>query len=665
VGRMLLEPVKKVKFDQIPGVSGEIPTPRKRTQLEVTKDAVFLYGGVNGQGDTFDELYKLELPSLVFTRLHVGEMMNKLTTAARQSTFVGGKLVSISTGEKGALDVVQEIDILGEKGLADKTDYFALAMIADLKVRVAEVEKQVKVVAEGMDIMPEPGDFEALRHAMACIFDVKTKADAIEFELDTLQDVGGYLANMGEAGPVTLANQKIAQLQESWAGAKKKTPALKKAIKPLIDAQGTRISDEIKAFEKEVTEAVKTFESEPVFMYDTGPDDSYVRIDEMHIDLCALEKQTLELFELATLFEFPDQIKKTDTMVKKMRDDLILIKKLWDVVRVTTTTLAEWQKTLWNDINTGAMEEESKTMAKTIKAGLNKRVRDFDAYNGVDTLLKNFMVTLPAVSDLRSPSMRPRHWELLMSITGQTFDMGPTFALSDLIALELHRFVDDVGEVVDRAQKEDKMEQTLAKLEVTWATVEFVFTQHRDSPVHLISMKEEDFETLEDNQLVVQGMMASKYLATFETEVTGWQKKLGNISDVLAQMSEVQRKWAYLETLFIGSEEVKKELPESTKRFEGIDKSFKVTLGAIHEAKNAVHATSGPTSEGQMKMLEVLATDLELCEKDLAAFLESKRRIFPRFYFLATNYLLDILSNGNRPWVVMGHINNLLQASSR
>ena len=32
-----------------------------------------------------------------------------------------------------------------------------------------------------------------------------------------------------------------------------------------------------------------------------------------------------------------------------------------------------------------------------------------------------------------------------------------------------------------------------------------------------------------------------------------------------------------------------------------------------------------------------------------------------RFYFLATTYLLDILSNGNRPWVVAGHVNNILQ----
>ena len=52
------------------------------------------------------------------------------------------------------------------------------------------------------------------------------------------------------------------------------------------------------------------------------------------------------------------------------------------------------------------------------------------------------------------------------------------------------------------------------------------------------SLAEENFEALEENQLVVQGMMASKYLATFEELVTGWQKKLSAVSDVFAQMTD-------------------------------------------------------------------------------------------------------------------------------
>eukprot|EP00965_Chrysotila_dentata_P180076 5946247-Pleurochrysis_carterae.AAC.1 len=202
------------------------------------------------------------------------------------------------------------------------------------------------------------------------------------------------------------------------------------------------------------------------------------------------------------------------------------------------------------------------------------------------------------------------------------------------------------------------MEQVLAKLKETWAVIEFEFDQHNATDVFLIRMREEDFEMLEDNQLVVQGMMASKYLATFEEEVTTWQRSLSSVSDVLTMSLDVQRKWAYLETLFIGSEEVRKELPEDAARFEEIDTVFKSTLKQFKETKNCVKACS---ADGLMKTLETLTSDLELCEKSLADFLEAKRRIFPRFYFVSQTMLLDILSNGNRPWIVAKNINAMFQ----
>eukprot|EP00965_Chrysotila_dentata_P060847 2016410-Pleurochrysis_carterae.AAC.3 len=55
--------------------------------------------------------------------------------------------------------------------------------------------------------------------------------------------------------------------------------------------------------------------------------------------------------------------------------------------------------------------------------------------------------------------------------------------------------------------------QALEKLQLTWENVSFEFEQHRESDVYLLSMKDEDVESLEDNQLLVQGMMGSKCAA--------------------------------------------------------------------------------------------------------------------------------------------------------
>ena len=47
--------------------------------------------------------------------------------------------------------------------------------------------------------------------------------------------------------------------------------------------------------------------------------------------------------------------------------------------------------------------------------------------------------------------------------------------------------------------------------------------------------------------------------------------------------------------------------------------------------------------------IEKLRESLGECEKALADYLETKRRAFPRFYFVSSTDLLDILSKGNMP----------------
>lgn len=47
---------------------------------------------------------------------------------------------------------------------------------------------------------------------------------------------------------------------------------------------------------------------------------------------------------------------------------------------------------------------------------------------------------------------------------------------------------------------------------------------------------------------------------------------------------------------------------------------------------------------------------LAVCEKALAEYLETKRLAFPRFYFVSSADLLDILSNGNDPVEVGGRL---------
>ena len=45
--------------------------------------------------------------------------------------------------------------------------------------------------------------------------------------------------------------------------------------------------------------------------------------------------------------------------------------------------------------------------------------------------------------------------------------------LADQLALNLHKFEDEVRNIVDKATKELSMEKTLKELDTTWAGMEF------------------------------------------------------------------------------------------------------------------------------------------------------------------------------------------------
>ena len=82
----------------------------------------------------------------------------------------------------------------------------------------------------------------------------------------------------------------------------------------------------------------------------------------------------------------------------------------------------------------------------------------------------------------------------------------------------------------------------------------------------------------------------------------------------------------------------------------------------LNEACATKNVVESANKEGLYKNLEEQQSQLEICEKALADYMESKRRAFPRFYFVSTADLLDILSNGNNPVKVMTHMNKCFQA---
>lgn len=240
--------------------------------------------------------------------------------------------------------------------------------------------------------------------------------------------------------------------------------------------------------------------------------------------------------------------------------------------------------------------------------------------------------------------------------------MDDETTLNDLLALNLHNYEDEVKTIVDKSVKEMAMEKVLKELNATWNVMEFDIEIHERTKMKLLKASEEMIEILEDNQVQLQNMMTSKFIDYFLEEVSDWQKKLSNADQVISVFFEVQRKWCYLESIFIGSEDIRRQLPDDSRRFDKIDRDFKSVLFEMQQSLNVVKSTNKP---GLFERLDAILSELMICEKALNDYLETKRLAFPRFYFVSSADLLDILSNANQPELVQRHLTKLFDSIAK
>jgi dynein heavy chain len=83
-----------------------------------------------------------------------------------------------------------------------------------------------------------------------------------------------------------------------------------------------------------------------------------------------------------------------------------------------------------------------------------------------------------------------------------------------------------------------------------------------------------------------------------------------------SQLLQVQRNWMYLENIFIGSEDIRKQLPQESLMFEGVHHAFMRSMAWLHSVANVVQATTG---QGLLAAFQVGAEPTTRQQKTAAA----------------------------------------------
>ncbi|XP_046432396.1 dynein beta chain, ciliary-like [Neodiprion fabricii] len=448
----------------------------------------------------------------------------------------------------------------------------------------------------------------------------------------------------------------LVELPELWATIKKLSTQVKQVVSPLLAHQIDLLKKRMSYFDFRQQRYLNNFHNKEIFGFSCQ--DVYEKLNTINEEIMILENELKTLTETSIIFEqqVPDF-----KHIKLARKELKMLKCIWDYIFIIRTSLDEWKTTVWKKIDVEAMDQECKKLTKELRL-LDKDIRAWELYSLIEASIRNMMSSLRAVSELQNPAIRDRHWQELMAETKVRFTMDDKTTLDDLLKLELHKYEEEVKNVVDKAVKEMAMEKTLKELHNTWAGLEFEKEIHERTKLNVLKISEDTIVILEDNQVQLQNMLGSKYVGYFLDEVSDWQQKLSNADAVINIWFEVQRAWMHLESIFIGSEDIRNQLPEDSKRFEKIDRDFKELLKETLSTMNIVRATNKPKL---LDRLEEIEKQLNLCEKALANYLETKRLAYPRFYFVSPADLLDILSNGNNPELVCKHLTKLYDSVAK
>jgi dynein heavy chain, axonemal len=259
---------------------------------------------------------------------------------------------------------------------------------------------------------------------------------------------------------------------------------------------------------------------------------------------------------------------------------------------------------------------------------LDKDMRTWNAYVQLEQVLKNMITSLRSITELQNAAIRDRHWDELMFCTNVQFSMSSQTTLEDLLKLNLYNFEDEVRNIVDKAVKEMSMEKTIKDIENVWTTMEFSTDPHPRTGIHMLIANDKLIEALEDHQVQLQNMLQSKYIAFFQNQVSTWQKRLSHADQMIQILREVQKTWAHLESIFIGTEDIRTQLPDDSKLFDQIDVDFKKIAQENQQDLNVIRCTN---RDNVYERLESIKNRLARCEKALAEYLETKRLTFPRF----------------------------------
>lgn len=510
------------------------------------------------------------------------------------------------------------------------------------KAALSELTQYIKTTTTKLG--REVTSLDSLRATMQVLKEVRERESSIELEITSILDMYTMLESYLPGGYMDKDEMdEKSVMRNSW---RKLVDYAEDVTDDLSEIQGT--------FKRELLCNVKNLNQDSImFRLDyqrngpmvagISPTIALERLQQYNAELDIRDRKVEAFHAGEELFgmrktEYPE--------LTKTKKELDLLGQLYGLYMDVTNKIEQYNQIVWNFL--GSRIEKMSECMDVFDSRFKKlpsRLSEWEAYHLLRKDISQFSLLLPILKDLTKPCIKPRHWEQLKELLDLSTSplSNSSFALSNLVKSPIYENKDSIESICDSAEKQLQIECKLCDVTEQWATEKFQFSIWRvKGDVLVLKHYGTIIEDLEEAQLQLQTLLAMRHAGPFKDKVQEKLSELSDTADTLELWLKVQTLWMSLESVFTGGD-IAKQMPLEAKKFAKIDKNW---IKLISKASTVVYVVPCCSNEVLRNTLPMLYGELEKCQKSLEGYLEQKRKLFPRFYFVSNPVLLQILSRG-------------------
>eukprot|EP00927_Polykrikos_kofoidii_P034569 TRINITY_DN29308_c0_g1_i1.p1 TRINITY_DN29308_c0_g1~~TRINITY_DN29308_c0_g1_i1.p1 ORF type:complete len:3708 (-),score=892.28 TRINITY_DN29308_c0_g1_i1:94-10965(-) len=445
-------------------------------------------------------------------------------------------------------------------------------------------------------------------------------------------------------------------LPDQWQSLKDEARTKDRRMEKVKEQFAHVTQEQVMAFLEETKELYKQFRLDGPGSEEIELDDGAELMRKYDVDVKKFQKRREELVKAQQLFGLPVQNYPEQAQLER---DLRYLRQVYEIYLEHSAMVSEFSNALWSKFDINSLLKSADEFERRVRKMPKEtpELAELQTFHKVEEVITSFKLAVPLIQQLKSDAIRPVHWTELMTIAGQDsadFDIKK-MTLNAVFTMQLHRFPDDVNNIVVTAQQELKIKSELDKVETVWRNMSFLpngLKPYKADRGYTLMPMEEMRQTLEDHILSLQSMASSKYALKLLDTIKKWERNLSTVGEVFDAWLQLQRKWMYLEAIFLDSHDIRLQLPEEAKKFDRAHKQFVKLMCDTNAAPQVLPACC---KDGRLEEFKALTQEFDRIQKSLTDYLDTKRSAFPRFYLISDEELLSILGTSD-PRAVQPHM---------